>query len=114
MQSFPGAFLSGGRTAPPFNEAFIEAAPQTSGVYFLYRHDRVIYIGIAVHGTGIREELRKHLEGVYGPRTRAATAFDYEQTRHPVVASREYLLAHMAQNRGRLPAGNRSADAALA
>jgi hypothetical protein len=113
MQTSLRAFLSGGRTAPPFNEAFIEAAPQASGVYFLYRHDRVIYIGIAVHGTGIREELRKHREGIYGVRTRAATAFDYEETRHPVVASREYLLAHMAQHRGRLPVGNRSVDAAF-
>ncbi len=101
------AFLSGGLNAPPFNEAFIAMAPDRSGVYFLYRHDRLVYIGIAVHGTGIRRELEKHLSGAYGARTATATAFDFEETRDPVVASREYLLAHMAQHRGRLPPGNR-------
>jgi hypothetical protein len=100
------AFLSGGLTAPPFNETFIALAPETSGVYFLYHHDRVIYIGIAVHGTGIRQELEKHLNGVYGSRTCGATAFDFEETRDPVVARREYLVAHMAQHRGRLPRCN--------
>lgn len=97
------AFLSGSVTAPPFSEPFIAVAPQSSGVYFLYRSHRLIYIGIAVHGTGIRQELEKHYNGVYGPRTSSATAFDFEETRDPVVASREYLAAHMAQHRGRLP-----------
>jgi hypothetical protein len=100
------AFLSGGLSAPPFNEAFLAVAPETSGVYFLYRDGRLIYIGIAVHGTGIRQELEKHLNGASC--TAAATTFDFEQTRDPVVASREYLLAHAAQHRGRLPLYNRN------
>jgi hypothetical protein len=91
-----------------FGEATVVFAPASPGVYFLYRGERLIYIGIAVHGTGIRQELEKHLAGRYGPRTRAATVFEYELTRDPVVASREYLLAHMAQNRGRLPLCNRA------
>jgi hypothetical protein len=91
-----------------FNEATVAAAPPSSGVYFLYQRERLIYVGIAVHGTGIRQQLEKHLNGHYGTRTRAATAFEYEQTRDPVVASREYLLAHMARNHGRLPLCNRS------
>jgi hypothetical protein len=91
-----------------FSEATVACAPASSGVYFLYRGERLIYIGIAVHGTGIRQELEKHLAGRHGPRTRAATAFEYELTRDPVVASREYLLAHMAHNRGRLPLCNRT------
>jgi hypothetical protein len=107
-ESVVGTFLSRGLEAPPFNEACIARAPDTSGVYFLYRHDRVLYIGIAVHGTGIRQELEKHLNGVYGAHTRAATSFDFEETRDPVVASHEYLLAHMAAHRGRVPLGNRS------
>jgi hypothetical protein len=102
------AFLSGGLSAPPFNEAFLGVAPETSGVYFLYRDGRLIFIGIAVHGTGIRQELEKHLNGAYGACTAAATTFDFERTRDPVVASREYLLAHMAQHRGRLPLCNRN------
>jgi hypothetical protein len=99
-------FLSAGLDVPPFNEAFVAVAPAGPGVYFLYRHHQVIYIGIAVHGTGIRQQLEKHLEGVYGQRTRRATAFDFEETRDPVVASREYLLAYMAQHRGRRPVCN--------
>jgi hypothetical protein len=91
-----------------FNEATVAAAPPCSGVYFLYQGERLIYIGIAVHGTGIRQQLEKHLNGHYGARSRAATAFEYEQTRDPVVASHEYLLAHMARNRGRLPLCNRT------
>jgi hypothetical protein len=102
------AFLRGGLSAPPFGEAFVAVAPETSGVYFLYRDGRLIYIGIAVHGTGIRQELEKHLNGAYGACTAAATTFDFEQTRDPVVASREYLLAHAAQHRGRLPLYNRN------
>jgi hypothetical protein len=100
------AFLSTGLTAAPFKEAFVAVAPPTSGVYFLYRHDRVIYIGIAVQGSDIRQELEKHLSGAYGPCTSSATAFDFEETRDPVVASREYLRAHMAQHRGCLPSCN--------
>src|SRR5687767_10123882 len=95
-----------------FTGSSVSSAPTSSGVYFLYRDARLIYIGIAVHGTGIRQELEKHLGGGYGDRTRAATAFRFEQTRDPVVASREYLLAYMAQHRGRPPLGNRAGSLA--
>jgi hypothetical protein len=107
MRSLLRAYLGRGLEAPPFNQSAIARAPETSGVYFLYRQERVLYIGIAVHGTGIRQELEKHLNGVYGAHTRAATSFDFEETRDPVVARREYLLAHMAEHRGRVPSGNR-------
>lgn len=53
--------LSGCVDAPPFREAFVVDAPALPGVYFLYRQHEVIYIGIAVHGTGIRQQLEKHL-----------------------------------------------------
>lgn len=95
-----------------FTDSTVSSAPTTSGVYFLYRDARLIYIGIAVHGTGIRQELAKHLSGAHGDRTRTATAFRFEQTRDPVVASREYLLAHMAQHRGRAPLCNRAGSLA--
>jgi hypothetical protein len=91
-----------------FNEAAVAMAPASPGVYMLYQRERLIYIGIAVHGTGIRQQLEKHFAGRYGPRTRAATSFEYEVTRDPVLASREHLLAHMARNRGRLPICNRA------
>jgi hypothetical protein len=46
----PGRYLNTGLTAVPFEAAFVGVSPATGGVYFLYRHHRVIYIGIAVHG----------------------------------------------------------------
>ena len=92
--------------ATPFTDAYVDVAPDAPGVYFLYRHGRVIYVGIAVRGSGIRQELTSHLQGAYGACTRAATSFDYEVTRDPVVASRQYLRAHMARHGGRLPPCN--------
>ena len=100
------ALLSAGVAALPFSDRLVAQAPQASGVYFLYRHQRLLYIGIAVHGTGIRAELERHLRGLYGERTLLATAFNFEETRHPVTARRDYLHAHMEQHRGRLPACN--------
>lgn len=93
-------------SAKPFQEDHIALAPQATGVYFLYRHGRVIYIGVAVHGSGIRQELERHLQGAYGSATQAATSFDYELTRDPVVASGEYLRLHEARHGGRLPTCN--------
>ena len=95
-----------GISASPFNDAHIALAPEGTGVYFLYRHGRVIYIGVAVHGSGIRQELERHREGAYGSGTQAATSFDYELTRDPVVAKGEYLQLHRTRHRGRLPSCN--------
>jgi len=50
------AWFSTGLAAAPFEEAFVAAAPATSRVYFLYRHHRVIYIGVVS-----REYLRAHM-----------------------------------------------------
>jgi hypothetical protein len=100
------AYLQHGLDAAPFDQAGVATAPATRGVYFLYHRYRVLYIGVAVHGTGIRQELEKHLSGAYGPRTRMATAFDFEPTRDPVVARSQYLAAHSARYRGQLPRCN--------
>ncbi len=92
--------------ATPFTAEHIAAAPAATGVYFLYRKQRVIYIGAAVHGTGIRQELHNHLRGSYGASTQGAGAFRYELTRDPIVAKHEYLRSHRAAYGGRLPACN--------
>ncbi len=92
--------------ATPFSTEYLAAAPAASGVYFLYRNERLIYIGVAVHGTGIRQELDNHLRGSYGTATQAATAFRYELTRDPVVAKHQYLKVHKARFGGRLPLCN--------
>jgi hypothetical protein len=100
------SFLIAGHSAAPFTPEEVALAPAAPGVYFLYRNERLIYIGIAVHGSGIRQELERHLRGIYGTGTRAATSFDYELTRDPVVVSAQYLQAHMARHGGRLPSFN--------
>lgn len=92
--------------ATPFSGAHLAAAPVASGVYFLYRNERLVYVGAAVHGAGIRQELENHLRGSYGAATRAATAFRYELTRNPVVAKHQYLQAHKERFGGRFPACN--------
>lgn len=100
------SFSTTSASATPFEDNHIGLAPEETGVYFLYRHGRVIYIGVAVHGSGIRQELERHRQGTYGPATQVATSFDYELTRDPVVASGEYLRLHMARHGGRVPSCN--------
>jgi hypothetical protein len=100
-------FLSFADTAAtPFGVEHLAVAPTATGVYFLYRNERLIYIGVAVHGTGIRQELHNHLRGSYGAATQGASAFRYELTRDPVVVKHEYLQLHKAAFGGRLPACN--------
>lgn len=99
-------FLSPGHAAAPFTPEEVAAAPAAPGVYFLYRNERVIYIGIAVQGSGIRQELERHLQALYGRGSQLATSFGYELTRDPVVVSGQYLQAHRAQHGGRLPSFN--------
>jgi hypothetical protein len=90
----------------PFTEAAVDVSPASPGVYFLYRNGRLIYIGLAVNGSGIRQELESHLRGAHGPMTRYATAFLYELAPDPRVLHERYLRTHRAHY-GALPDGNR-------
>jgi hypothetical protein len=90
----------------PFSEAAVDLSPAAPGVYLLYRDGRLVYIGLAVNGSGIRQELESHLCGARGPGTRAATAFLYELARDPRALHGDYLAAHRARYGGRLPAAN--------
>lgn len=92
--------------AEPFTEECIAIAPTAPGVYLLYSSGRLIYVGMALAGSGIRQELEKHRRGAHGECTRQATAFHYEITADPERAHREYLRAHMARYGGRLPPCN--------
>lgn len=105
-EAVPDFFAFTEAAAMPFTAEQLAAAPAATGVYFLYRNERVIYIGVAVHGSGIRQELHSHLRGSYGAGTQEATAFRYELTRDPVVAKHEYLRIHQAAYGGRLPVCN--------
>lgn len=95
--------------ADPFTDAAIAMAPAQPGVYMLYRSGRLIYIGMAVRGSGIRAELEAHQRGAYGECTQRASAFDYEVSANPLAAQRAYLRAHMARYGGRLPPCNEAA-----
>lgn len=93
-------------SAWPFTDAAIDLSPAAPGVYLLYQNGRLLYIGLAVNGSSIREELASHQRGAHGERTRDATAFVYELARDPRALHRRYLSAHRARHGGRLPPGN--------
>lgn len=90
-------------TAWPFSEPAIDVCPAAPGVYFLYRDGRLVYIGLAVNGAGIREALESHRRGAYGECTRAATSFIYQITDNPRALYLRCLEAHRERYGGRLP-----------
>ncbi len=87
----------------PFTDAAIEISPTAPGVYRLYRNGRLIYIGLAVSGAGIRRELESHRQGAHGSCTQGATAFLYEIATDPIATHRRYLEMHRARYGGRSP-----------
>jgi hypothetical protein len=97
------AYLEEAFAAWPFTDAAIEVSPTAPGVYLLYHSGRLVYIGVAVNGSGIRQELESHRSGAYGSCTQGASAFLYELATDPIALHREYLRAHKAQYGGRLP-----------
>lgn len=99
-------YLSATFSALRFTDAVIALSPALPGVYLLYRSGRLIYIGLAVSGSGIRQELESHQRGAYGPCTQAGTEFRYELTSNPAALYRQYLRDHMQRYAGRLPPCN--------
>ena len=110
-QADPGlrAYLSETFSAWPFTDAAVEVSPTSPGVYLLYRDGRLIYIGLAVNGAGIRQELQSHRRGAYGSCTQAASAFLYELSADPMALHRRYLREHRERYGGRLPPCNERA-----
>jgi hypothetical protein len=90
----------------PFTTGNLAAVPASPGVYLLYRHHRLIYIGLAAAGGSIREQLRHHLRGAGGLCTRAATEFDYEISEDPVGLFRHYVAVYLDTTGGLLPECN--------
>ena len=80
----------------PFTDAAIEVSPAAPGVYLLYRGGRLLYIGLAINGLGIREELASHASGARGACTRAATAFIYEVSHQPRALYHRYRIVRKA------------------
>jgi hypothetical protein len=100
------AYLSETFSAWPFTDAAVEISPAAPGVYFLSRSGRLIYIGVAISGSGIRQELASHRRGAYGGCTREASAFFYELASEPLSLYRRYLNAHKERYGNRLPQCN--------
>jgi hypothetical protein len=105
-------YLDDTSAAWAFTDATVALSPALPGVYLLYRSGRLVYIGVAVNGSGIRQELESHLHGAYGSCTQDASAFLYEVAADPIALHREYVRAHKAQYGGRLPACNESQTSA--
>jgi hypothetical protein len=93
-------------SAWPFTDAAVDLSPAAPGVYFLYENGQLLYIGLAINGSSIRQELAVHRAGTYGECTRRASAFTYELARDPRALHRRYLAAHRARYGGRVPPGN--------
>jgi hypothetical protein len=94
MPTLP-AIIDEAAFAWPFTEAAIEVSPAAPGVYLLYRDGRLLYIGLAVNGCGIREELASHASGARGA-----------CSHQPRALYHRYLALHRARDGGRLPEGN--------
>jgi hypothetical protein len=90
----------------PFTEAAVDLSPAGPGVFFLYSMGRLVYIGVAVRGSSIREELASHLRGAHGICTQQATAFICEPSVEPLRLHSQYLEQHRVRYGGRLPACN--------
>jgi len=102
------AYIDERSFAWPFTDAAIAISPTSCGVYLLYASGRLVYIGLAVNGSGIRQELESHRRGAYGKCTQEASAFIYELADDPIAVHRQYLHAHRERYGGRLPACNES------
>jgi hypothetical protein len=90
----------------PLTSGNLAAVPASTGIYLLYRHHRLIYIGLAAAGGSIREHLRHHLRGAGGSCTRAATEFDYETSDDPVALYAHYVAVYLDTTGGLLPECN--------
>lgn len=97
------------REAIAFDEANVEKAPASPGVYFLSRRHRVIFIGVATDGTTIREQLLRHLRGGRGPCTRAASEFEYDCSPNPRVLYWFYVNKYGQRTGGLQPECNEPA-----
>jgi hypothetical protein len=85
------------RAAPlrPFDAERVAVAPDKPGVYFLYRHRRIVFIGLAPRGSGVRRELKRRLAD-----TAEATAFDCIACEDPVPLYRKCMARYVEEHRG--------------
>lgn len=85
----------------PFSSNVVTMALDCEGVYALYDHDDLIYIGRS-HGQSktIRTRLQDHKDGRAGQGTRKATLYRQERCDDPVARKRELLTEYISAHGG--------------
>ena len=90
----------------PFTRVLVEYAPEDRGVYVLWHHADVLFIGEA--DENLKSVLAEHLEGARGECTRAATHYSWEITSLDSLLESE-LLAECLSDREAPPRCQESA-----
>lgn len=85
----------------------IAAAPSSSGIYVLFRRDRILMIGMS---PDVRAALDRHRSGAGGARTRSATDFRVESLPAGDLDARQEVLLneYRIRNNATVPVGNRT------
>ena len=63
-------------TLQPFTQDHVASAPDSPGLYRLYRGEEVVCVGLAGSGATLRAALLEHLREEFPARGLGATAFD--------------------------------------
>ena len=87
-----------------YSRAIVNGAPEGSGIYALWEHGEMIYIGRA-NGMTIKEALLRHLEKGHCPCTTDATHYTWELSLRPATRELEVLQEFEARHQ-RLPRCN--------
>ena len=87
--------------------AMVDGAPDDGGVFALWAHDELIYVGRATDSATIRRRLGEHLERRHEC-TAEATHYSWELSLRAATREAEILQDYMAQI-GKKPRCNESA-----
>jgi hypothetical protein len=90
----------------PFDECTIYDAPESAGVYALWRYGHVIFYGEASGPDTLRIALAEHLAGLRDPRTQTASHCSWELSVNPESRLRQ-LLSDFWGTYHRMPSCNR-------
>lgn len=82
-----------------------EGAPETRGLYALWKEEELVYLGLAASGATIRSLLLEHLAGTRFPSAAGATHYSWELSLQPAARELE-LLREFRRQFGRLPRCN--------
>lgn len=88
-----------------FTQTMTQGAPQEPGVYALWEHGELIFLGRASVSETIRARLSAHLAGADLPCTRSATHYSWALSLQPAAREAE-VLREFRLRFGRLPRCN--------